>query len=232
VTPEGRRWLSVLVIASGVAVGQTSRPATPAPPQSMPTASRESKDPFRPDPSDKESKSLLDLAKGKLSISWVDKQNAKPNPKAPAADASEHLDVMARHRVAAQTLETNEPSVRAQVMKVGLPDKSGARVLPLGRFDWMKAPLFLKPGETGKTSVICVLVATPELPLGDVKGFRVKGEFLDKNGKRAAEFNQRSVPASPQNGVFLLWMPAGDALRGVGEYDGFQFRLIEVQPVK
>lgn len=222
-------WLVLAVTAAAtLGIGQDTRATT----QSKPTSAPVIKDLFRPNPADKESKALLDLAKGKLAIDWMTREKAKPAPKAAAADVSEHLSVTARQRVAAVSFETDEPVVRAQVMKAGLLEKSGAYVLPLGRFEWEKAPLFVKPTETGRTAVICVVVASPSIPLGDVKGFRVKGEFQDRNGKRLAEFNQKSPPGSPNNGVFLLSMPAGDAMKQTGEYDGFQFKLLEVQSFK
>jgi hypothetical protein len=170
--------LTGLAFCVPVGVGQDSRPESrggtppPAPKDGV----------FRPFAPGTEFDARFSMVKGTLAIRWIDRERPKavvPNPT--AAQLSEHGTMVARQRVAALRFEKEE-SVRRQVSAAGMPHKSGASVLPLGRFEWEKGPLFVKPGESPKVAMIGVLVATASLPVGDVKGFRVKGEFQDDDG--------------------------------------------------
>ena len=186
---------------------------------------------FRPDPSSKAAAAAIELAKAKLAVDRLSQQGPKKILIPSYVDVKKHREAALRQSTDAQTFEESEPLVRNPIVSLGLADRSGVHVLPLGRVEWEKDGIFLPKGEPTTTPVLCVLVATGTLPLGDVKGFKVRGEFKDKAG-RLVDFDAESSWAAPKNGVFVLTMPAGEALKGAAQFEGFEFRLIQVVALK
>lgn len=217
----------LVLLSSLAALGQESRPDSPA-------ASRPAKryDRFKPADADSSAmKALVGLAKGKIAIDWIDQDKPKPvvGKGLTEGGLNESITSVARMRVAKVAFDDGI-AARDSIVANGLPAK-GARVLPLGRFDWEKPRHFVKEGDSTKTPVLCVVVASEPLDPG-VKGFLVKGEFLDESGKRIAEFDRKSGPSVSKRGVYVLVAPAGNALKNAGEAEGFEFRLVDVKPLR
>jgi hypothetical protein len=121
--------------------------------------------------------------------------------------------------------------MRGLVIDYGMPVKNGgARVLPLGRFEWQKPES--APGRQAEWSSVLGVVIAAELPLGAVKGFHLKGEFLDAGGKVLATIDKRSVDVVRKNGLFLVAVPAKAVLGETKLLGGFRFRLIDLKAVK
>ena len=115
--------------------------------------------------------------------------------------------------------------MRRLVLENGMP-AGDARVLPLGRFQWQK------PAWEGRSpeweQVLGVVVAAGP---GD-KGVQLRGDFLDAKGKPVAAINGRSVAVAPRNGLFVVAAPVKPALGDLKLLEGFQFRLIDLKPLK
>jgi hypothetical protein len=219
--------VALLLLSSLAALAQESRPDSAS-------ASRPAKryDRFKPADADSSAmKALVGLAKGKIAIDWIDQEKPKPALRKGLTEGGldESITAVARMRVAKVAFDDGI-AARDGVVANGLAAK-GARVLPLGRFEWEKPQHFVKEGDSAKTPVLCVVVASEPRDPG-VKGFWVKGEFLDESGKRIADFDRKSGPSSSKRGVYVLVAPAGNALKNAGEVEGFEFRLVDVKPLK
>jgi hypothetical protein len=120
-------------------------------------------------------------------------------------------------------------TLKLTVLDNGMPAKDGAYVLPLGRFDWQKPAK--EKGATAEDEWFLGVVIAGKLPLGGLKGFDLKGEFLDAKGATFSA-NTHSVEQVRKNGLFVVAVPAKTALSDCRLFQGFQFRLIDLKPRK
>ena len=124
----------------------------------------------------------MHVARAQLSLDWLGKQ------KLPKGQASNELSpkVVDLLNVGIQLegdmrrLEA-DGSMRKLVLANGIPAKGGAYVLPLGRFDWQE-PAKEKEATAKEQWFLGVVIAAKLFPLEGLKGFDLKGEFLDGKG--------------------------------------------------
>jgi hypothetical protein len=216
-----------IVTASGL-FAQDSRPASA--PASRPAALKPG-DLFNPEVVDPAAKNLVSVARAYLALDWFTQKNEgrkKNNALTPDATELRNLGIrlegdVRRHEV--------DDRMRNLVIEYGMSARDGgARVLPLGRFAWQKPES--APGRQAEWSSVLGAVIAAELPLGAVKGFDLKGEFLDAGGKVLATIDKRSVDVVRRNGLFVIAVPAKAVLGDTRLLDGFRFRLIDLKAVK
>src|SRR5262249_43181336 len=153
--------------------------------------SKSAGDLFRPDPALPHIDGLITFVKAKIAIDWIGREKPKPKPKVNTGDLLTAESVIRKHEAEAFALEATD-DVRKTVVDNGICSKAGACVLPLGRFEWEKPLAYVKDGESSKTAVLAVVVAA-DLPVGEVRGVQVRGEFCDLDGKKVVEVSQKSL---------------------------------------
>jgi hypothetical protein len=217
-----RAALAVLIVCVS-ALGQESRPDSA--PASRPSGPPKAGEPFRPEAADPAAKKLVSVARAHLALDWFGQLRGRgASPGARPQDETALVNLGLRLAGDVRRLEEDE-SMRRLVLENGIP-AGDARVLPLGRFQWQK------PAWNGRSpeweQVLGVVVAAG---LGD-KGVQLRGEFLDSKGKPVAAISGRSVAVAPKNGLFVVAAPAKAVLGELKLLDGFQFRLIDLKPLK
>jgi hypothetical protein len=221
--------LAGFALVAGVAHAQDSRPSSAPATRPGPPKLGEL---FRPEAADPAAKNLVSLARAHLALDWFTRQKA---PKPPARDntmSQDEIDMlnMAIHLAGEVRRLEADAGVRASILQNGMPARNGARVLPLGRFEWQKPPS--KKGQASEWSQVLGIAMAAATPASDVKGFHLKGEFLDANGKVVASVNERSLAVETKSGVFVVAVPAKAALGDLRLFEGFQFRLIDLKALK
>lgn len=217
-----RAALAVLIVCAS-ALAQESRPESA--PASRPSGPPKAGEPFRPEGADVACKKLVSVARAHLALDWFGQVRSQTlSPRSRPRDEIALTNLGLRLAGDVRRLEEDE-SMRRLVLENGIP-AGDARVLPLGRFAWQK------PAWEGRSpeweQVLGVVVAAG---LGD-KGVQLRGEFLDSKGKAIAAIAGRSVAVASRNGLFVVAAPAKAVLGDLKLLEGFQFRLIEVRPLK
>lgn len=212
----------VAFAAASACAAQESRPDSA--PASRPAGPPKAGEPFRPEAADPACKRLVSVARAHLALDWFDQLRSRgPSPRPRPQDEAALVNLGLRLAADVRRLEEDE-SMRRLVLENGIP-AGDARVLPLGRFQWQK------PAWEGRSpeweQVLGVIIAGH----GD-KGVQLRGEFLDPKGKPVAAINGRSVAVAPKNGLFVVAAPAKAVLGDLKLLEGFQFRLIDLKPLK
>jgi hypothetical protein len=175
---------------------------------------------------------LVAVAAGWLLVDWVDRE--KPKAQRKAADEKEELEaqatLMLRARLYAKALAS--PDTRSSVLASTLATEEKIHVLPLGRIVWERPAAFVKSMKAEPVPYLAVLLATESEPKEPWRTATVKGEWRDAAGKKVADFSAKSLNARPENGVFLVGVPAGAATKELGAYEAFQFHLKEAKVQK
>ena len=223
------RTLVVVVAAVSALVAQESRPDSAPASQPARTGPPKAGEPFRPEAADPAAKKLVSVARAHLALDWFNQLRSRgPAPRARPQDETALVNLGLRLAGDVRRFEEDD-AMRSLVVANGMP-AGDARVLPLGRFQWQKPAV--PGGRSPEWEQVLGVVVAAGPSTGDAKGFHLRGEFLDPKGKPVALLDGRSAAVVPKNGLFVVAAPAKPVLGDLKLLEGFQFRLIDLKPVK
>jgi hypothetical protein len=208
-----------------IGIAQDSRP------ESVPSTRRtQFGECFRPELADLAARNLVYVTRAQLSLSWLaqKKLSKVPREKSVATPLADVINLGARLEQNMRRLEADD-RMRKLVLENGMSAKGDIMVLPIGRFDWKRPDQ--DESKTTEDEWFLGIVIAARLPLGAVKGFDVKGEFVDREGK-ACPVCAHTLDVIRKNGIFVVAVPAKNTLADCKVFEGFQFRLVEVKTAK